>query len=201
MAAKIISFTPAPSSGDALDTTTLVERALEGAHWAQGELFKRYAPQTLSMLTRLLGSTAEAEDAIQDAFIEAFRDLKLLRDRQRFEAWLRRIAVRQANRRFRRRRILSFVGLDSIARDATLEKLADENASPEARAELSMLQNALEKIPPIPRSAWLLRHVDGFELTEVADALSLSLSTVKRKLLDANRIIQRLTDTTYGESP
>jgi RNA polymerase sigma-70 factor (ECF subfamily) len=52
----------------------------------------------------------------------------------------------------------------------------------------------LDKLPPVVRSAWALRHVEGFELAEVAAALDISLATVKRKLVEAEAALKRCTD-------
>src|SRR6266511_2738035 len=68
----------------------LAARARDGAGAAQAELFRRHAPRLLPLLTRLLSSTADAEDALQDTFVEAFADLPKLRDLEAFGGWLRR---------------------------------------------------------------------------------------------------------------
>lgn len=159
----------------------LVERALTGEDWAKRELFQRHAPRLLGVLTRLLSSTADAEDASQDVFIEAFRDLAKLRERDDFGRWVTRIAVHQAHRRFRRRKWMSLVGVTAEL-DATFENIVDEGVSPERRAELVFIDVALRAMPTVERTAWVLRHVEGLELTEVATALGISLATVKRKL-------------------
>jgi RNA polymerase sigma-70 factor, ECF subfamily len=159
----------------------LVERALTGEDWAKRELFQRHAPRLLGFLTRLLASTADAEDASQDVFIEAFRDLAKLRERDDFGRWVTRIAVHQAHRRFRRRKWMSLVGVTAEL-DATFENIVDEGVSPERRAELVFIDVALRAMPTVERTAWVLRHVEGLELTEVATALGISLATVKRKL-------------------
>lgn len=175
-----------------LEDGTLVERALAGADWAKRELFQRHAPRVLGFLTRLLASTADAEDASQDTFIEAFRDLPRLREARDFGRWVMRIAVHQAHRRFRRRRLLSYVGLGPQL-DATFEALADEHANPTHRAELALLQKAVARMPAGERTAWVLRHVEGYELTEVADALGVSLATAKRRLSAADALLAQVT--------
>lgn len=176
--AQILHMRQGPAE---LTDGALVDRALAGEEWAQRELFQRHAPRVVSMLTRLLASRADAEDAAQDTFIEAFRDLLLLRERGDFGRWLSRIAVHQAHRRFRRRRWAALFG-STPELDATFEAIVDESVSPERRAELVWVDAVLRKLPHLERTAWLLRHVEEFELTEVAEALEVSLATVKRKL-------------------
>lgn len=142
------------------------------------------------MLTRLLNSTADAEDATQDAFLAAFRDLSSLKRPAEFAGWVTRIAVHQAHRRFRRRRLLKTIGLHRHVDDATLEQLADERVAPESRAELSLLQKSLDRLPAAERTAWMLRHIEGYELTEVARLTSCSLATTKRRLAKAHLALE-----------
>jgi RNA polymerase sigma-70 factor (ECF subfamily) len=185
-AASVIALRPGTSPDDA----ELVERAAGDAVWAKAELFKRHAPPLTAMLVRLLGSTADAEDAAQDAFVQAFRDLPQLRERRAFGGWLRQIAVHQAHRRFRKRKLLSVLGFQSDG-DASLAQLADLGASPEMRAELGKLDAVLRRLPTAERMAWMLRHVEGYELVEVAEACGCSLATAKRRIAAAEARVSR----------
>jgi RNA polymerase sigma-70 factor (ECF subfamily) len=200
--ARLLPFRP-PVDAASPDDATLVVRALEGADWARGALFTRHAPEVMALLTRLLSSTADAEDATQDTFVEALRDLRHLRTPSGFSRWVRRIALHQAHRRFRRRKVLAMLGFDGTPLDATLDQLADESVGAEVRAELMLVQKTLARRPTVERTAWVLRHVEGFELSEIADALELSLATVKRKLVaaqDALAELPQLTLTAGGPS-
>ena len=183
---------PAPSSPD--DDPELVGRAQTGHTGAQATLFRLHASRILSMLTHLLSSRSDAEDAMQDAFILAFRDLAQLKERSAFGGWLRQIAVRQAHRRFRRRRLLGALGLDRQAPDATLERLAHPDAHPDVRVELSILDRLLRTMPTQERVAWMLRYVEGHELTEVATACDCSLATAKRRIGAAQARIAKHLD-------
>jgi RNA polymerase sigma-70 factor (ECF subfamily) len=176
------------------DDDALVERARNGAAAAQAELFRRHAPRLSTLLTRLLASTADAEDALQDTFIIAFNDLVQLRDSGAFSAWLRRIAVHQAHRRFRKRRLLAALGLDHSLTDATLADLADPDAGAEVVAELARLDAILLRLPAKNRAAWMLRYVEGCELTEVAASCGCSLATAKRRVAAAQSRVARHFD-------
>lgn len=177
------------------DEAELVRRARDGVGKARSELFRRHAPVLLPMLVRLLGSTADADDALQDAFVEAFRDLGSLRDDRAFGGWLRRIAVHRAHRAFRRRRLLGLLGLDGGPGrglgDASLDALAAPSASPELRAELALLATQLSRLPAPERIAWSLRHVEGYDLEEVASACDCSLATAKRRIAGAHARLAR----------
>jgi RNA polymerase sigma-70 factor (ECF subfamily) len=197
--AQVLPFRASrPEDGDH-DDATLVARAREGAEWARAALYRRHAPLTLGLLTRLLASTADAEDAAQDTFVEALRDLASLRVPRDFGHWVRRIAVHQAHRRFRRRRLWAALGFDGTPLDATLDQVADDRLSPEERAELVLVQKALLGLGASERTAWVLRHVEGLELTEVAAALDVSLATAKRRLAVAAAAVKAATGAAQGE--
>jgi len=170
----------------------LVARALRDDRWALQLLYRRHVRRVAERVIRLLSRSAEAEDVVQDAFVSAFRDLATLADPSRFGPWLMRIAVRQVHRRFRRRRLLARLGLDRGADDARLEQIAGPTLEPELRLDLARLDDALLTLPTELRLAWMLRHVEGCELTELAEQCGCSLSTVKRRLTRAERHLRAL---------
>jgi RNA polymerase sigma-70 factor (ECF subfamily) len=193
----------AAASSAAADEADLVARARDGAVAAQAELFRRHAPRLLPLLTRLLSSTADAEDALQDSFVTAFADLGKLRELEAFGGWLRRIAVHQAHRRFRRRRLWSAFGLQrgtaAGGADATLAALAVADAPPDVCAELTRLDGVLARLPSVNRAAWMLRYVEGYELVDVADSCGCSLATVKRRIAAAQARIAKHFELPEGD--
>ncbi len=178
-----------PAADAHADDAVLVERALEGAAWAKSALYQRHARRVIGMLTRMLSSTADAQDAAQDTFVLAFRDLAQLQRRAAFGGWLNGIAVHQAHRRFRKRKLLAFLGIQSSTLDATFEQVADTRAGPDERAELATLQRLLDGLSANERLAWMLRNVEGYELGEVAEITGASLATVKRRIAAADERI------------
>jgi RNA polymerase sigma-70 factor (ECF subfamily) len=105
-----------------------------------------------------------------------------LRDPAAVGGWLGQIAVNLVRRRFRKLRMLRFLGLDRGADDATLEALADAAAPADQRAELALVDRKLRAMKPEVRLAWTLRRVEGLELTEVASLAGCSLATAKRRI-------------------
>jgi RNA polymerase sigma-70 factor, ECF subfamily len=164
----------------------LVERSLAGEETARQLLYRRHVRSVTERVTRLLSRSGEAEDAVQDAFAEAFAHLTELSDRGRFGSWLMCIAVHQAHRRFRRRRLLARLGLDRGSDDARLENIADPRLDPEQRLQLRRLDEALVQLPVALRLVWMLRYVEGCELVEVAEQCGRSLSTIKRQVQRAD---------------
>jgi RNA polymerase sigma-70 factor (ECF subfamily) len=160
----------------------LVKRLRSGDEWAKEALYRRYFPSLWHMVLRLLGNSAEAEDVVHDAFVIALQDVHRLRDEARFGPWLMQIAVRQVHRRFRRRKVLRTLGLTWGVEDATLDGLARGDCCPEVRTELAKIAQLLALLPTHQRIAWMLRHVDGCALEEIAERTGASLATVKRRI-------------------
>lgn len=188
---------PRPMGGGVEDGA-LVAAVLTGERAAEEQLYRRHAPSVLRLATRLLRSHEDAMDVLQDTFVTAFEDLDGLRDPDAFRAWVHRIAVRLVHRRFRRRRLLGWLGL-SGKDDVSLESLADERASQEARMELRWLDRALLAVDDRDRIAWMLRNVEGLSLDEVAATCDCSLATVKRRIAAADAVVARHFETNGGE--
>lgn len=175
---------------DSHDDAALVRRALDGDRWGEETLYRRHVRRVMGTAMRLLGDRADAEDVVQDAFVAAFRDLEQLREPSAFGAWLLRIAIARIHRRFRRRRMLRLFGLGHDG-DLPLESLLSDEASPEDHAELSLLAQVVRRMPSNERTAWTLRHVEGYKLEEVAAACGCSLATAKRRLDAAGARVER----------
>jgi RNA polymerase sigma-70 factor (ECF subfamily) len=150
-------------------------------------LFQRFAPYVARIGLRLLGRESDVDDLIQDVFLAAFKQRHQVRDPQAFKGWLAIIAVRAARRQLRRRNLRAFVGLDTLA--APLE-LRDQGMSPERRALLARVYQALDRISVEQRLAWTLRFVEGEKLEEVAEHCGCSLATAKRRIASAHAQIQ-----------
>lgn len=167
----------------------LVVRARGGDRWAAQELFRRHVGPVAATATRLLGDPVAAEDVVQDAFAIALEKLGTLRDPPAFRKWIVQIAVSQVHRVFRRRRFLRFFEPD--LGPGSLSYLVSDDVGPEARAELELLDRELRRLPAEQRVAWMLRHVEGMELREVADACDCSLATAKRRIDAAQVRVER----------
>lgn len=174
-----------------LSDQDLVVRILAGDRWAKEALFRRYVRPVWSTALRLAGNSADADDIVQDTFVEALRDVAGLRDVHALRPWLLRIAVRQAQRRFRRRSLLRRLGIGLVVDEASLAALRDPALSPEQCAELARVDRALARVSAAERCAWILRHVEGHTLEEVAELAECSLATAKRRLSRVNALVSR----------
>jgi RNA polymerase sigma-70 factor (ECF subfamily) len=165
-------------------TAELVQRARQGDRWAEEALYRRHVGSLTGVVTRLLASRQDAEDVVQDTFVTAFEKIGQLREPEAFGAWLLQIGVRHVSARFRKRALLRILGV-STAPDALLGQLASPATPPDVRAELALLDGALQQLPARARIPWMLRHVEERDLAEVARLCQCSLATVKRRIASA----------------
>lgn len=191
--------TPLPSGQSIVPNISdndLAHRLMAGEPWAREAFYRRYVKAVWCTALRLVGNRSDADDVVQDTFVEALRDVHKLREPARMRAWLLQITVHQAHRRFRKRKLMKKLGIERPQEDGLLESLAKPGAPAEARAELACIDRVLGRVSATQRFAWMLRHVEGLSLEEVAQACDCSLATAKRRIA---RTVQHL-ETELGES-
>lgn len=190
--APVAESTPLPvgqSIVPSISDSELAGRLLAGEPWAREAFYRRYVKAVWCTALRLVGNRSDADDVVQDTFVEALRDVHKLREPDRMRAWLLQITVHQAHRRFRKRKLMRKLGLERPSDDGLLESLAKSGASAEARAELACIDRVLGRVSANQRFAWMLRHIEGLSLEEVAQACDCSLATAKRRIA---RTVQHL---------
>lgn len=168
---------------------TLVRALRAGDPHAGAALFDRYSQHVRRVLARVLGPDPELADMLQDVFLAALASVGSIEDPSALKAWLTRTAVFTARGKIRRRtrwRFLRFVPDDELPEAPAAA--ADTDGS-EAVAAVYRVMNAL---PTDERIAFALRTLDGMELTAVAAACGVSLSTAKRRLSSAQQRFREL---------
>lgn len=163
----------------------LVERAIDGDTLAFREIVRRHSRLMRAYVARMLSSTADADDVVQDAFVVAWRQLPTLRDGSAVRGWLMRIASREALAVLRRRgREEPIDDRDfSTPSETRPEHIAIQNA------RLAALSDALDTLPEAQRRAWLLRESAGLGYAEIAEEMDLPVSTVRGNLARARASI------------
>lgn len=150
-------------------------------------LYRRYAPYVGSIAVRLLGRDGEVDDLVQDVFVDVLRGLPRLREPGAFKGWLAQITVRMATRRLRQRNLRRVLHLHDELADYS--ELAAPSASAEQRALICQVYRVLDRLPAKTRVIWILRNVLDEPLHAVARLAECSQSTVQRRLLDAQAVI------------
>ena len=153
-------------------------------------LMRRYNQRLYRAVRAILQDDGEAEDVVQQAYLNAYRHLNQFEGRAQFSTWLTRIAVYEALARRRRVR-----GTRTSSEHRLAETVASRSPDPERQAyvkELSvLLESALAGLPDGYRSVFMLREVDGLSTAETARHLRISDATVKTRLHRAKGLLQR----------
>jgi len=178
----------------------LVHAAKTGDMDAFEQLLRRTQGMVFRIAQHITGSPEDAEEVVQEAFLKAFQNLERFEERSRFSTWVTRITVNTALMRLRQRRGHETVPLrEDNADDPSVvpQEVADWRPDPEqiyTRRELrAILEQALAGLPQHYSTVFLLRDVEGFSAAETAEALGLSITAVKARLLRARlQLRQRL---------
>ncbi|HVH72719.1 MAG TPA: sigma-70 family RNA polymerase sigma factor [Candidatus Dormibacteraeota bacterium] len=167
----------------------LIRAGQRGDHQAVETLFRRYQRPLFQTALRVLGNTEDAEDALQDGLLSAYRNLKRFEGRSQFSTWLTRIVINAALMRRRSAKARPAVSLDEPPREDELpaaERFADDGLTPEqvfANTEIrEMLSENLDQLSPLLRTAFVLREVQGYSTGEAAKKLGVTENTLKARL-------------------
>lgn len=174
------SYDPRMTLGDS--DAALVGRAQAGDLEAFADLVRRYEQRVRFVLHRLLDDERDVEEATQDAFVQAWRNLDRYRGDAAVFTWLYRIAVNEALARLRRRR----VPVTDVDEERSRALAAGAETAPEAAAErselLTFLAGRVRRLPLEYRAPLILRDVVGLSNDEVAAVLDLSVPATKSRI-------------------
>jgi RNA polymerase sigma-70 factor (ECF subfamily) len=172
----------------------LIERGLNGDAWALNTLFARNTRSLYQTALRVLGNPEDAEEALQEGLLSAYRNLPRFERRSQFSTWLTRIVINAALMRRRSKRSRPAVSIEDCASEGELplaERYADGSPNPEqiyAGTELrERVGKKLAEISPLLRSAFWLREVEGLSTEEAAHVLGVSRNTLKARLWRARQ--------------
>ncbi len=168
---------PEPPPAQELDEATLVVRAQEGDARAFELLARRHQAALYRIAVRVMGDPAEAEDALQEALLDAWRRIGRFRGESAFSTWMYRIVTNRCLGMLRRRRP---VPVDEI------EAPAPAQDSPERAAErgagMAALRRALTTLPDEQRVCWVLREMEGLGYAEISEITGASEDAVRGRI-------------------
>ena len=162
----------------------LVEAARNGDREAYVDLIRPRTDRLFAIAHRILRDIDRAEDALQDALVIAWRDLRGLRDPDRFDAWLRRLLVNvcisQATRERRRTANLRVLPVDGPAGPDDLLSIAERD----------LLERGFRRLPPEQRAILVMHHYLGYAPSEIAETLGIPAGTARSRLHHAHRAMR-----------
>jgi RNA polymerase sigma factor (sigma-70 family) len=167
----------------------IIARCRAGDRDAHYKLYKLYARAMFNVSFRITGREEDAEDALQEAFISAFRSLDSYRGDAAFGAWLKRIVVNKAINILKKRKHESFP-------DDEQWDVAEDEAPADYMEQLTVdrVRKAIEQLPDGYRAVLSLYLLEGYDHQEIAEILGITESTSKSQLNRAkNKLREQLT--------
>ncbi|OHB78265.1 MAG: RNA polymerase subunit sigma-70 [Planctomycetes bacterium RBG_16_64_10] len=165
------------------DDVQLIDAALSGDSTAFGELVTKYQNRLYNTMVQVVGSVEDAQDVVQEAFVQAFVTLDRFRRASAFYTWLYRIAFNTAMSQKRRRRPTASV---EETRARTGDDPVDEAPPPDRRMlqaeRVAQVRAALAMLSEEHRAILVLREIDGRPYDEIAEILALPIGTVRSRL-------------------
>jgi RNA polymerase sigma-70 factor, ECF subfamily len=164
---------------EAVPDKELLARHAQGDPHAFAELVQRHRDRMWAVALRTLGDPEEAADALQDAFLSAYRAVGRFRGEAAVTTWLHRIVINACLDRLRRQSIRPAVPMGD---DATLDAVAPKNPDPTALHEVALdVAAALRQLPTEQRAALILVDMMGYGVDEAARVLEVPTGTIKSR--------------------
>ena len=179
-----------------LSDAEVVQRVRDGDRASFEILMRRHNQRIYRAARAILKDESEVEDAMQQAYINAFTHLDQFEERARFSTWLTRIAVNEAIARRQRMRPTESEDMieQTVTRQPTPEHLA-------YAGELQrVLEDAVDGLPEVYRAVFMLRDIEGLSTNETGEALDLGEEAVKTRLHRARAMVRRAVASRLGET-
>ena len=167
------------------DEAKLIARSLKQDSDAFGQLVERYATVIVNLAYRMVGDRTEAEDLAQETFVAAFKSLPTFRAESKFSTWLYRIAANKCKDWLRAKR--PGQGGQDVDIDEVLDHgVAAEERTPERllsqQQVAAQLDRAIQRLPPLYREAFVLKHIEGLSYEEMQEILNVNADTLKMRV-------------------
>lgn len=192
------------------DEAKLLDRLRAGDDAAYEELVRRYGARMLSVAQRVLRNPEDAREAVQDAYLSAFRSIDRFSGTARLSTWLHRIVVNAALMRLRSRRRRPEESIEDLLpaflpdghQAAPAAAWAETAFEQMEREELrGIVREAIGRLPEAYRIVLLLRDIEEFDTEETAEMLEITPSAVKTRLHRARQALRTLLDRHFREVP
>ncbi len=187
----------------ALDDSELVERVAREDHSAFETLMRRHNSRLFRVARAILRDDVEAEDALQDAYLDAYRHMSDFRGGAQLVTWLTRIVINHALMRLRRRRRDQGVVLfgrhwapePGVESGQTEADVADEESQSPSGVLLRdetrrLLERRIDDLPAAFRVVFVMRDVEDMSVQETADCLAIPAATVRTRLFRARAMLR-----------
>ena len=181
-------------------TYTIEPQQAFGRHDALTTAWSKYSPMLYRIAFRKLRNEADAEDALQDALLSAYKNIDQFRGAAQLSTWLGSIVLNAARMQMRRRCNRDAVSIDAASEEGEptwSERFVDSRPDPEELARQTetreLLERVVEELPPRIGTAFRLRVFEGLSMEDAAVVLGVPVGTVKARVFRAYRKVAALT--------
>jgi len=161
----------------------LIQRCAKNDRKAQEEIYRLYAGKLFALCLKYSRNKTEAEDNLQDGFIQIFNKVNQFKHKGSFEGWMKRIVINTALQKYREKNVLNLIS-NAVVEEMTVIEVDEEEIS------LDYLLDLIQELPNQYRLVFNLYVLDGYSHKEVAKALQISEGTSKSNLSRARGILK-----------
>ena len=169
-------------------TRELIQACIDGDRYSQSRLYEQFAPKMFSVCMRYSKSREEAEDILQDGFVQVFKSLHSFRFAGSFEGWIRKIMVYAAITNYRSKSNMHAI-TKNVEYFSDIEVIDNEDII--SRLGNKELLRIVQSLPPMYRMVFNLYVFEGLKHREIAKELGVSEGTSKSNFHDAKVILQK----------
>ncbi|HEB62213.1 MAG TPA: RNA polymerase sigma factor [Bacteroidetes bacterium] len=168
-----------------MELKQIIKACIKGNRKAQKELYQKYSPMLFAVIKRYIKNDYDAEDVLIDTFMKIYDNLSKFKKEGSFEAWIRKIAVRESLMFLRRNKVFKlFIEADNLIIPDKINIVDELN--------LEDLLKALDLLPVGYRTVFNLYVIEGYKHREIAEQLNISINTSKSQLRLAKERMQKL---------
>ncbi len=176
----------------------LIHLAQNGDDEAFTELVRIHDQRVLQFALSMLGNMQDAQDVYQESFLRAYLKITSFRFESEFSTWLNRIVMNMSLNRIRQRKVKRFFSIEQKKEAEEYwdipEKQEDQNDPEQLLLSREFFANVTEQLsclPPRQRSVFVMKHLHGYKISEIAETLQMAPGTIKNQLFRAVRKLRK----------
>ncbi len=179
-----------------IQSEDLIQQCLQGETKAYSQLYHRYCKAMFSTCYRIVNHFAEAEDVLQDSFIDAFKNLKTFNYESTFGGWLKTIVINKSINHLRKKKI-ALIDIDKTITENIIEH--DTTNEAEIIYKVAEVKAAIQLLPDGYRTVLSLYLLEGYDHEEIAEIMHVATSTTRTQFIRAKQKLLQLLEKNNNE--
>ncbi len=168
-----------------MELNKLIKQCIKGNRLAQKELYQKFSPMLFAVIKRYIKNDYDAEDVLIDTFMKIYDNINRFSRKGSFEAWIRKIAVRESLMFLRRNKVFKmFIEADNL--------IIPDKITIEDKLSFDELLKIMDLLPVGYRTVFNLYVIEGYKHKEIAEKLGISINTSKSQLRLAKERMRKL---------